>query len=594
MKRILIALLLLTYTALEAQNVTIDYQAWNPSNPPCNIFNTATNVPATGVASGVVQHQTMIGQPIYNTSIQSIDMATQYVSSSSSLGTRFRLAYNFKAGFSYNITVTVAADANTVGFPTSPFLRVTVNNNGGGGGTGCNGPQSVDPSAGGNPAAIQVPLNTFSDIPFSPFVQGSNQPTLELTATPAQNSNAGTKIIRLRKITIVETPPPPTFTLSPSPTLNVPLGTSAAQTFTVTNVYNSPGVTSYEWNLGSSANGWLFNGTAAPQNISTTTNTLTLTPDACANLSNVSVTVRINNANYTTLNCTVSRSVPSANTFSIAGPNEFCNTGNYSISGGSLCGATVSWSLGNLNNSPNVGSLSCTNCNTTTLTKINNGTAWLIATVTFPNNTTFTYEKYIGVGTPVFRGWYNSPTNSIEPMTPFSRWTNPGATNPACYTTFINTNTDITANATVVWSGGGTGVTWGQTGNNLQFYFSDINQTAVFTVDISNSCGTTTLRYRFNSVSENCSGGTMLRVMVSPNPAPDVVNVELIEGDKVKQSKDIRSAKITDKTGNIIKTFEFGSNSKKVNINVSNLKTDLYNISVFDGKQWYTTRFSKN
>lgn len=54
---------------LFSQNVTIDYAAWNPSSPPCNVFAAATNVPAVinGVA-GTIQHQTQIGQPTYNTS----------------------------------------------------------------------------------------------------------------------------------------------------------------------------------------------------------------------------------------------------------------------------------------------------------------------------------------------------------------------------------------------------------------------------------------------------------------------------------------------------------------------------------------------
>lgn len=31
---------------VNAQHVIIDYQAWDPSNPPCNLFAVAINVPA--------------------------------------------------------------------------------------------------------------------------------------------------------------------------------------------------------------------------------------------------------------------------------------------------------------------------------------------------------------------------------------------------------------------------------------------------------------------------------------------------------------------------------------------------------------------
>lgn len=41
-----------------SQNVTaIDYQAWNPSSPPCDVFNTVTNVPATiNGTSSIIGH----------------------------------------------------------------------------------------------------------------------------------------------------------------------------------------------------------------------------------------------------------------------------------------------------------------------------------------------------------------------------------------------------------------------------------------------------------------------------------------------------------------------------------------------------------
>lgn len=375
----------------------------------------------------------------------------------------------------------------------------------------------------------------------------------------------------------------------------MPFGVGSPQVFTVTNVYNSPGVTSYEWNLGSSSNGWFFNGTPAPQNISTTSNTLTLTPDQCASLSNVSVTVRMNNTNYQTLNTSVTRSTPPASTFSISGPNEFCSSGNYTISGGSLCGASVTWSLGYLNNHPNVGSLSCTNCSSTTLNKLNNGTVLLIATVTFPNSTTYTYEKYVGVGTPVARGWYNSPTNSSEPLNPSSRfqfnW------NDACYTQFINTNMDITANTTVTWEDAGNsgGVTWSQVGNNLRFYFSDLNQYAYFRVSATNSCGSQSLLYRFRSVSDNCSGGTMLRVMMSPNPATSNLSVGLVETGKDKKSKTIVEIRLLDKLGIIKQKWTFNKQSGKEpkQIDISHLPHDIYTIMVFDGLTWTSEKFIK-
>ena len=45
-----------------SQNVTINYQTWNPPSPPCDVFNTATNVPATiNGTNGTIEHVTLIG-----------------------------------------------------------------------------------------------------------------------------------------------------------------------------------------------------------------------------------------------------------------------------------------------------------------------------------------------------------------------------------------------------------------------------------------------------------------------------------------------------------------------------------------------------
>jgi hypothetical protein len=336
---------------------------------------------------------------------------------------------------------------------------------------------------------------------------------------------------------------------------------------------------------------------SCPQNISTTTNTLTLTPDPCASLSNISVTVKINNLNYQTLNCSVTRTIPPASDFAISGPNEFCTSANYTISGGSLCGANVTWSLGYLNNHPNVASLSCTNCTSTTLTKINDGTVWLIATVTFPgSNTTYTYEKYIGVGVPLIRGWYNSPTNPIEPLAASSRfefnW------NDACYATMISTNMDITANTTVTWEDAGNsgGVTWYQNGNNLNFYFSDLDQWAYFRVTAINSCGSKSWLYRFRSVGDNCEGGgPPLRVILSPNPTTSTINVILTDRKNLKKQKEMVEIRLIDKMGNIKQKWNFAkaSGNQARQLNVANLPPDIYTIMVFDGKVWTSEKFIK-
>ena len=56
-------------------------------------------------------------------------------------------------------------------------------------------------------------------------------------------SSGGFKTVVIRKITIVETPPAPVFTLNPNSS-SIECGTSVTKNFVVTNVYNSPGTLS--------------------------------------------------------------------------------------------------------------------------------------------------------------------------------------------------------------------------------------------------------------------------------------------------------------------------------------------------------------
>lgn len=507
-----------------------------------------------------------------------------------SKGARYRIAYNFKANYSYIIYVTAAAVENTLGFPTGPFLRLDVNNNGGGGSTGCNGPETVNYNAGGNPAAVKLSSDNFQEFQFV-FPPLGTQPTLEVTAFP--EINGGTKTVRIRKIRIVETPPAATFTITPSP-IPIFCGIANPITLTINNMNNTPGVTGYTWNLGAN-NNWLYNGNPAPATIATTTNTLTLTPVCNITPGNISATVSVGTLSYQTNTATVSFS-NNPPSLVISGQDEFCTSANYTLPGTATCGASIAWSLQPLNNFPTPVSLSCTNCQTTTLTKVNGGTALLRATVTFPNcNSTGIYEKYIGVGVPQFRGWYNSPTNSQEPLNPWTR-ANLEATNLACYGTYITTSTDITANANVVWQQSGipAGMQWYQTGNNLRFIFFDINQEAFFTVTITNSCGTTSIRYRFTSVGDNCSGGG-LRVQISPNPATSTINVSLTDKSDLAKQKEITEIHLVDKMGNVKQKWSYGkgSGNQTRQINVSSFPADIYAIIVFDGANWTSEKFIK-
>src|SRR5689334_1702796 len=78
-----------------SQNVNIDYEAWNPTNPPCNVFGTGTSVPATiGGSTNTITHSSLYGQPNYSNSDKALQLQTNYVNGSDTRGTTFRIAYN--------------------------------------------------------------------------------------------------------------------------------------------------------------------------------------------------------------------------------------------------------------------------------------------------------------------------------------------------------------------------------------------------------------------------------------------------------------------------------------------------------------------
>jgi hypothetical protein len=590
--KILFFLLLLS--RLEAQQTVIDYQNWNTYPANCNVFSAQINVPSTiNGSQSSLTHLTNIGQPTYSSINSAIALMCSINNFAQYFGTQYQINHNFQPGYTYTIKINASVSTSS---PTGATLVINLNNGGNGSNTLCNGAQTIDPATSGNLIrSINITKNNFNEYTFQnipPQVNPFSVLTVAAKTTPASAYIAS---IYIRKITIIASPSTPLFTLSPSPTIEIPIGSSQTKVFTVNNVYNSPGTQSFLWYLGSSPNGLIYQGNPAPQSITTNNNSLTLTSSNCNTLNPVTVTPVLNSVNYPTLSCSVTRPIPPIDSFYISGPNEFCSNATYTIGGNSLCGATVNWSLGYLNNDPNVGQLSCTTCPTTTLNKIHNGSVKLIATITFPNSTTYTYENLIGVGSPVIRGWYNSPTNILQPLNPSSKFQQNW--NDACYTTLISTNMDITANSNIVWENAGSsgGVTWYQNGTNLNFYFSDLNHYAYFRVTATNTCGSNSYLYRFRSVSDGCSNSSMLRVSVSPNPATSYLNVSLTDLNDTKSIKEIKKIRIIDKTGNEKLDINYKLNGKSdiKQIDISNLKPDIYSIIVWGSTGLKIEKFIK-
>ncbi len=425
------------------------------------------------------------------------------------------------------------------------------------------------------------------------LLNGSGGTSVQVRAV----NNCGTNLYKGgQPLVIPINRPGPVLKISGSTSLTLYCGDVSAKTFTIDNASQFTCISNYNWQVANK--GWFdVNGNAITTNITTTIPSITLYPSCTAANPAKDVEV-IMNAGATQFSSKVT--VAFSNTpppVAIGGPSEFCTSETYSVAVSPSCGAIVTWSLEPLANYPFPVSLSNTTGQSVTLTKINGGTALLKATINFPNcNSTGVYTKYIGVGVPKFRGWYNSPTNPVQPMASFFR---NDVSNPVCYENLITTSTDISANSTVQWDGTANSpsvVTWYQQGNNLKFYFFDINQTAIFRVRITNACGITSIGYRFNSTDAVCpTGRQSFKLAVAPNPISNTVNISLLSKTGKAQQKEIIEIRIIDKMGNVKQKWNYakGSGIQTRQIDIGNLPADVYSVMAFDGNIWIVEKIIK-
>lgn len=433
---------------------------------------------------------------------------------------------------------------------------------------------------------------------------GSTQPTLEITAFP--ETNGGIKTVRIRKIKIEETPPAATFTLSPS-SLSIPCGATTAQTFTVTNVNSTPNVTNHQWNLGAN-NGWLYNGSAAPQTISTgATNTLTLTPVCSAAHSNIACTVTAGGNNYSSNNCTVTATNP---TVSLSGNQTFCtSTSTYTLAN-VPCSATVSW----VSSDPSIATVPATG-NPVTVTRVKNGRFRLTATASGSC-----------LSAPV-SAYMSIVAGTIDKTTPLKlTYNNYGYPYgyPFCRGTAFSFQ--LLSDDGTLASNGITNVQWkvapllGPAAviqyNAGAYYYpsaSYVNNSAVtikfptspstpltttyVQVSVQNTCGWTAgdegdgiwVRPRFDTIQvSNQSCGGSLMFSVSPNPAASTVTIQQ-QKNKAQETADrldaaISKVSIFDNTGILKKQSKYGAGTKQAQIDVSGIKAEIYFIEIISGK----------
>lgn len=478
-------------------------------------------------------------------------------------GSEYQISYTFKAGYKYDITVN-AACINSSG--SNANLRLYPNDIAAPISKECNGPGNVDPNGSGVSKSI-IGGTTFQNYTFSWSGFSSQQRYLRVSAIPPIGSN--NQYMLIRKITITETaPPPPTavFTLSPS-NLDVPCGSTTAQTFAITNVNNTSGVTSYQWNLGAN-NGWLYNGNAAPSTITISdpnTKTLTLTPASCTSvLSNVSATAFIGTNSYNTNTATVNITAPAAN---ISGPNELCvgTNSTYTISG-IPCNASVTWSAlksGVIDINPVSGSIDPANGTQTVVTGLSSDNVILRATVTTSCGT-YEYSKGIAVLGPPAEFVISSEIHCQIGRIVY----------PSYFSVY-----PTSAGATYHWSfskDGGPITNLPYTTSSISHKFGQGSY--LLMCSASNGCGLNNGADEFFTVIVCNNIGGSENLSVAPNPASSNL--------AITSDSSIQKIALIDRTGQVALQQEFKNKPTRVSLYVGNLKKDIYTLRVYNGKKW--------
>ncbi len=274
----------------------------------------------------------------------------------------------------------------------------------------------------------------------------------------------------------------------------------------------------------------------------------------------------------------------SSTIFSVDGLSAFCSGAqNYSVNPPGS-GLTINWVLSNTLISPNAASIpSNSTGNNVQVTATVYGRVTLTANINVScTNQTFSAAKTIAIGKPDLDLRFPKPPRFTPPTytnvnvaTQYTIQTNPfpGATESWTVSTddpSFNWHYNIT-----------TGV--------ITFFFTQVDKTAVFYGTATNSCGTTSGAIYYRSVSSGGGGGVPLRVITSPNPAQNQLNVS-VDVQTMQQNgitnqawMRIKEIKIYDKLGNLKKQIQFNSAVQSTSINVFDLPNDVYNVHITNG-----------
>ncbi|RYG15215.1 MAG: T9SS type A sorting domain-containing protein [Chitinophagaceae bacterium] len=280
------------------------------------------------------------------------------------------------------------------------------------------------------------------------------------------------------------------------------------------------------------------------------------------------------------VNIPITRPAPSLN---ITGDPSICSGFKTYVLNGVPTGATVNWALSNSvhasipipsnNNSVNVTRITSTNISVILSATVTD----CITTYPAVSKTIILGRPTISAGSVPYKYWNGNPTTDY---------------NNICNSQNTYTNMPVTGATSVLWTrtaASPTNTSWSQVGNNLNFYFWAVGQTAVFNVNASNACGSTSQNFGFKSIS--CGGGGGCdQYRVSPNPAKGFVEITLLKipppcerSSRAEISeRTISEIRIYDNSGKL-KLVRKEKGAKQSKVNLVDLIPGLYTLEIKGG-----------
>mgnify|MGYP005851828795 CR=1 FL=1 len=595
--KLIFATLFIVLSNANAQVVTLDYN--NFSSSDCDVFGNI--IPVQGIF-----HQTKVGDVTKNSSIGGLQLKYEYNNGGSNQkGSEFAINYfTFKKDYKYRVKITarsnnnysepagIKCNFNPIGI--DPFCDGVnyLNSNNGTFSTGDNWFQSVNGTS-------------FTEYIFESDYLSSAQTYLGIGTFSLFNIGANSEwnqTIYIKKIEIIELPPPPSFSISPTST-TVSCGNNSPKTFTVipSNIPDGANV-EYNWNVGS---GWLQDGDPV-SNFTTTSTSVTLVP-VLFPPSNVNVTPVLDGENFPQLSSNISLSNFETD-YLITGPSALCSFATYSVNNLPNGISVTSWSVSNSNIATITG-----NGNFATLSALGNGVVTVEATLTNScGQTDEILKSGINVGDPtvtdnfIIGGSDNMVVNSTSTLN-----VNPaiGATQYYWFISTINTETACQGLSTqnrprFFQNGNFFSQSITTTNNYVTIDWGDCTGTYAINCRAVNSCGTSDYTFTTTNVFErndfpcdqNRVENNSNEIKIYPNPTkngfinvrrPDPRPCDILILNK-EESNSIKSllniVKIFDMNGNIL--YENSFNTNEFEIKKSNLKSGRYilNIESSDGR----------